>query len=101
MDELLKALSRLKLPFAYNHFAEGEAPTPPFICYMVEGSQNFFADDRVFDRIDRMTVELYTDKKDPKLETSVENALSAFCWDKTEVYIQSEKLYQIIYEIEV
>lgn len=101
MDEILKALRRLKLPFAYNHFAEGEAPTPPFICYMVEGSQNFFADNRVFERIDHITVELYTDRKDPKLEAAVEKAFCAFCWDKSEAYIETEKLYQIIYEIEV
>ena len=34
-------------------------------------------------------------------EGKVEQALSSFFWQKTEVYIESISLYQIIYEIEV
>lgn len=101
MDEVLKALRTLKLPMAYNHFAEGESPPPPFLCYLVTRSHNFFADSRVYQKVDRLSVELYSDRKDPKLEAKVEKVLSSFCWEKSEVFIESEKLYQIIYEIEV
>lgn len=101
MDEILSALLPLGLPLAYDHFAEGECPPPPFICYLTPRSHNFFADDSVFDRIERIQVELYTDRKDPAMEVKVETALASFCWEKTEVYIDSEKLYQILYEIEV
>ena len=30
-----------------DHFAEGESPDPPFICYLLPGSDNFSADGRV------------------------------------------------------
>ena len=31
MDRLLKILLEMAIPFAYDHFAEGESPNPPFI----------------------------------------------------------------------
>lgn len=27
-----------------DHFAEGESPDPPFICYLLPGSDNYSAD---------------------------------------------------------
>lgn len=29
MDKMKKMLEEMKLPFAYDHFAEGESPSPP------------------------------------------------------------------------
>lgn len=101
MDKLLQALKGLGIPFAYDHFAEGEAPEPPFICYLVYGSSNMFADDSVYLKVERVYVELYTDAKDPTMEAAIETALAPFCWDKTENYIDSERLFQITYGIEV
>lgn len=101
MDELLTALQGLGLPLAYDHFAEGEAPDPPFLCYLAYRSNNLFADDQVFFRIDALGVELYTEVKDPLTEAMVESALAPFCWEKHETYIDTERLYQITYEIEV
>ena len=40
MDELLALLRETGIPYAYDHFAEGEAPDPPFICYLLPGSDN-------------------------------------------------------------
>lgn len=101
MDEIYLALQALGVPVAYDHFVEGESPAPPFICYLAPRSHNFFADDMVFEKIERIQVELYTDRKDPSLEAKVENALASFCWEKTEVYLDTENLYEILYEIEV
>ena len=42
-----KILEELGLPFAYDHFAEGESPETPFICYLSPGSDNFAADGQV------------------------------------------------------
>ena len=51
MDEILDILTEIGLPFAYHHFAEGEAPDPPFICYLTPGSDNFAADGKVYFKI--------------------------------------------------
>ena len=47
MDKLLQMLKDTRLPFAYDHFAEGEAVDPPFLCYLLPGSHNFAADGQV------------------------------------------------------
>ena len=64
MDKLLDILKSAGFPYAYDHFAEGEAPDPPFVCYLLPGSDNFSADGKVYYRISEARVELYTDQKD-------------------------------------
>ena len=44
MEEVIKILKEIDIPFAYDHFAEGESPSPPFICYLTPGTDNFAAD---------------------------------------------------------
>ena len=43
MDEIIQMLEEIHLPFAYDHFAEGESPEPPFVCYLLPQSDNFAA----------------------------------------------------------
>ena len=42
LEELAGMLEKTGFPFAYDHFAEGESPDPPFICYLLPGSDKFF-----------------------------------------------------------
>ena len=103
MDELLLILSETGLPFAYDHFAEGESPEPPFLCYLLPGSDNFSADGRVYYRISEVNLELYTDKKDLPCESAVETVLDShgIFYNKTEVWIGSERLYEVLYTFEM
>ena len=71
MDKILAVLQAAGIPFAYDHFAEGEAVDPPFICYLLPGSDNFAADGKVYHKISRVNIELYTDKKDLNAEQKV------------------------------
>lgn len=102
MDDVLSVLAEIGLPFAYHHFAEGESPDPPFICYLTPGSDNFAADGKVYYKIDEYHIELYTDRKDPELEDSVEAVLDGHgvFYDKSEVWIESEKLYEVMYSFQ-
>ena len=102
MDEVLSILAEIGLPFAYHYFAEGESPDPPFICYLTPGSDNFAADGKVYYKIDEYHIELYTDRKDPELEDSVEAVLDGLgvFYDKSEVWIESEKLYEVMYSFQ-
>ena len=56
-------LERLGFPFAYDHFAEGEGPDPPFLVYRYPKADIFYG--------------------------------------KGETWIDSEKLYEVLYEMEV
>lgn len=103
MDRLLEAVKAMGLPFAYDHFAEGEAPEPPFLCYLIPGSHNFCADGTVYLKISEVQIELYSDKKDVLLEKKVEAVLEqqGFFYDKLETWIESERLYEVLYNFEM
>ena len=75
MDNVMEIMEALRLPFAYDHFAEGESPGPPFVCFLLPGSDNFSADGRVYHKISIVHIELYTDLKDPELESRLEAVL--------------------------
>jgi hypothetical protein len=103
MERLVAIMEEIGLPFAYHHFAEGESPDPPFICFLTSGSDNFAADGRDYFKINQINIELYTDRKDPDLEDSVEAVLDehGIFYQKTEVWIDSEKLYEVLYQFEM
>ena len=103
MEELVAMLQKTGIPFAYDHFAEGESPKPPFICYLLPGSNNFAADGKVYFKINQVRIELYTDSKDLAVERKVEMVMdeSGIFYNKSEVWIQSEKLYEVLYSFEV
>lgn len=103
IEELAAMLQKTGIPFAYDHFAEGESPEPPFICYLLPGSNNFAADGKVYFRINQVRIELYTDSKDLSVERKVETVLdeAGIFYNKSEVWIQSEKLYEVLYSFEV
>ena len=103
MVERIKAiLTACGSPYAYDHFAEGESPSPPFICYLFPGSNNFGADGKVYFKVSQVHIELYTDYKDLSVEQKLEEQLDAasIFYDKTEVWIESEKLYEVLYSFE-
>ena len=103
MDRLLSILNNIGVPYAYDHFAEGEAPASPFLCYLLPGSDNFSADGKVYYRFREVRVELYTDFKDLAAEQKVEDVLDAagIFYNKSETWIDSEKLYEVLYSFEM
>ena len=101
MDEvtLFNLLKTTDLPVAYHHFVS--PPTPPYIVYLFIHTENFGADNKVYHKAPNYQVELYTEIKDPASEKLIEDLFDAndIYWDKTETYIDSEGLYQVLYEI--
>ena len=102
-QEIMTMMQETGLPFAYDHFAEGESPEPPFAVFLFPSSNNFSADGKVYQKIDRLRIEVYTDYKQPNIENSVEAVLDqhGLFFDKTEVLIASERLYEVTYTMEV
>ena len=102
MDELISIMEGIGLPYAYDHFAEGESPSPPFLCFLCPRSNNFSADGGVYFKANEVNIELYTDRKDPELEQRIETVLDehGVFYNKTEVWIESERLYEVLYSFE-
>ena len=90
------------LPYAYYQFPE-TGQKPPFICWYLEGIDDVYADNANYQRIVNLTIEFYSDEKDFTNEAAIESqlTLSGLTYTKTETYIDSEKMHQTVYEMEV
>lgn len=101
--EVFQVVKSVGIPVAYHHFEEGQSPDPPFLVYLYPGTNNFSADGTAYQGINKLDIELYTDKKDLETEKRIEDVLKehGFFYEKTETYLESEKMYEVLYEMEV
>jgi len=101
LDELKSILDTTGYPVVYSHFKKPQSP--PYITYLVAFSSNFHADNEVYAKIDNAQVELYTTIKDKTVEKTLEDIFkdNEIIWDVTETWIETEQLFQRIYEIGV
>lgn len=102
-SEIAAVAEETGLPYAYDHFAEGESPEPPFLVFILPREAHFYADGRIYTKTTALYFELYTDAKDPTIEAYVEEVLQShgINYEKSETWIETEKLYEVIYEMEV
>ena len=89
-EEVKALVEEMGLPYAYDHFAEGESPNPPFICFLYPKAENFGADNLVYHHFNR-------------LDANIEEVLTAheLYYEKSEVWIETEKMYEVLYELTV
>ncbi len=102
-DDVLSMIEEMGLPSAYDHFVEGQSPDPPFLVFLYPEANNFAADGIAFFKASRLHLELYTDEKSIELEEQVEAVLTRYrlFFGKSEVWIESENLYEVLYRMEV
>lgn len=100
--EVAKMIKDIGIPYAYDHFSE-TGQEPPFICFMYSDRNDMLADSINYQKIEQLTIELYTEQKDFTLEAAVEEALTdaGLVYSKNEIYIETEKLYQEVYEADI
>lgn len=100
-QELEQLLAPLGIPFTFHHWEK--PPAMPYGVYFDDYTDNFEADDIAYAVIRHFNIELYVRQRDPALEKSLEDILTAadLYWDKDATYIDSERFYQVAYEIEV
>lgn len=99
--ELSELLKTSGLPVFYHH---SEKPQElPFICYNFIGNEDIMADDKPYVKCRDYNVELCTARKDGTLEQKIEQLFeeNEIKYDMDEVYIESEKMYEIIYTIQI
>lgn len=99
--ELFQTLKSLGMPVAYGEF--NPAPPPPFITYQFAYDGDMIADNHNYVEIGNYQIELYTVIKDLAREKLVQDKLKELRipYRKTEARIESEKLRQVIYEIQL
>ena len=71
-----------------------------FMSYTCHADNNFFADDKVYQKISSMRAVLYSTKKDEKLEALIEAALdeAEIPWSMTDEFENEQKVFMTIYE---
>ena len=103
LEQFYQMLQGIELPIAYYAFPEGEAPPLPFLIYFEMNTDNFAADGIAYHEIKRMAVELYIQRRDITLEQKIEKTFTdnGIFWNKEFTYLDTEKCYEIIYEMEL
>lgn len=91
------------LPYAYYQFEEGSGQQCPFVVFYYPNRDDFMADGVNYLKKATLTIELYTDSKDFSHEATIERILEAqeLAYTKEETYIDSEKMFEVIYQMEV
>lgn len=101
LEQVADMLETTGFPVAFEQWPEGAVPAMPYIVYFTPYTNNFAADGTAYFVANHVQIELYTKLKDPVSEDKVEEALSSVFWEKDQTYLDTEKCYQTIYEIEV
>ena len=101
--EIAEMIAALGLPWAYYQFRDGTGISPPFLVYYYPDSDDFFADDKNYQKIRDLIIELYTDEKDFALEAAVENALmdAGLTYTRDEADIDTERMHMVTYTAQV
>ena len=96
---LLNSITGFADKVAYRQFEEDAAPALPFIVYYEDSTDNFKADNKVYQKRRNIVVELYSQEKDVASEELIEKLFddNEIPWDKIEEYIDSEHMYMVSY----
>lgn len=103
LQEISSMVESIGLPYAYYQFSKESPVVPPFICFFYPNNDDLKADNINYSSINALSIELYTDEKRFDLESAVESALTAngLAYSKEESYIDTERMFQIAYDMEV
>ena len=101
--EISSMIESSELDFAYYQFPENEAPDLPYILFYYPERNDFQADSANYAKITQLNIELYTKEKDFETEEALEELLEEYglTYDKEEQYINEEKMYEVLYTMEV
>lgn len=106
LPELYTALKTLGMPIAYGEFEvtpQTPAPAPPFITYQVADNADVMADNINYVDVGNVQIELYTTRKDLAREKLVQDKLKTLglAYGKFETRLEDERLYQIVYTVQL
>lgn len=102
-QDIAAMIAEIGVPYAYREFTKATAQPPPFVCFFLDGSDNFDADDKAYQHVETLIVELYTDAKDFTLEERCEAVFDAhdLPWERQEIYLGDEQMSETIYSLSV
>ena len=101
--DVASMVESIGLPFAYYQFDENTAQAPPFVVFFYTGSNDVYADQTNYQKIDGLSIEFYSSEKDFDTEETIETILNeaGLTYYKEQNYIDSEKIWQTAYDMEI
>lgn len=99
-NDMFILLTSLEIDVAYDHF-DNDDEQPPFILYRNTDPDLFGADDKIYYKSNSYIIDYIDIKKNVTNEKKIEKLFddNNICYEKTEDFIDSEKIYQIRYFI--
>lgn len=99
--DLMGEIRELGYPCEFEKF--DSPPTPPFVAIRSSRDSSVNMDNQNYLDIPGYFVECYSNKRDPLTETKIQNLLRELRlpFFKSQTWIESEKLYQVVYEIQL
>lgn len=91
------------LPYAYYQFDEDTAQAPPFVVFFFSTSNDLYADQTNYQRIDSLSIEFYSSEVDFDTEETIETILNdaGLTFYKEQSFIESERMWQTAYDMEI
>lgn len=101
--EVATMIDSIGLPYAYYQFDEKTAQAPPFVVFFYTSSNDVYADTTNYQRIEGLSIEFYSSEKDFDTEETIEGILNnhGLTFYKEQSFIDSEKIWQTAYEMEI
>ena len=103
-SDVAAALAQAGMPVVYYKWPEGAEPTFPCIRYVSLGSNDLYADNRSYGKVDRWSATLVSEWKDDASEAALEAALdgAGIAYAKQpDYYADSERLNHVEYRFEL
>lgn len=102
-EEIKQMLLELGLPVAYWNFDDEEVPAAPYIIFSLPESDNMAADGKVYQKVNKLYIELYVNSKSPRIEAQLEELMDAhgLFYNRQEYYIEKDKMFEELYMLEV
>lgn len=97
-QDIAAMMEQLDIPTAYYQFDQTDVE-PPFVTFYYPDRFDLAADDLNYVKIPELVIELSTDNKDFEREAQIEQLLAdhGLVYEKTEDWIESERMYTITY----
>lgn len=101
--EVAQMVDSIGLPYAYYQFDEDTAQAPPFVVFFFSMSNDLYADQTNYQRIDSLSIEFYSSEVDFDTEETIETILNdaGLTFYKEQSFIESERIWQTAYDMEI
>lgn len=101
--DIVEMIKSMGLPWDYYQFDDDTAVAPPYLVYFFTANNDQYADNSNYQKIETLTIELYSDEKDYEDEAVIEAVLTnaGLTFTKAENWIDTERMYQEVYQADV